>query len=75
MLDEIWLLQHCSMKYLKDYIFTLAGGQDPQILGTESEEFDYFNNSQSDRNSESNKVIFLNIGLCDFEMIKILCHQ
>jgi preprotein translocase subunit SecA len=45
MLDENWLQHNCSMKYLKDYIFTLTGGQNPQILGTESEEFDYFNNS------------------------------
>ncbi len=63
------------MKYLKDYIFTLTGGQSPQILGTESKDFDYLNNSQSEKNSECNKVIFLNIGLCDFEMIKIKSYQ
>ncbi len=42
---ERWLLQNCSMKYLKNYIFTLTGGQSPQILGAESEDFDYLNKS------------------------------
>ena len=34
------------MKYIKEYIFTLTGGHSPQILGTQSEDFNYLYNSQ-----------------------------